>query len=160
MRKLVSVGLLTVLVLAALGDIAAAAKKKAQQRVEGSVAFPAYVEGQGCFFRLERTLAFFAGDASRGIVGDHFEVDPKTAGKNFVLEVTGGAGVDLDISFYQAYMDPNDPTAAPANFPFETREEGGEAGVVPPGFEKALVCLAAGSNARFLYTAGKGVKAP
>jgi len=161
MKKIAAL-LLLVLVAAAAATPAFAGKKKVQ-KVEGQVALPMYAEGSGlqCVFRAERTLAGTVGEPARGLVGYHFDLDPKTIGKNFVLKVTGGGDdVDLDIAFYAAYIDPADPANAPANTAFENREAGGEAGVVPAGFEKVIVCMAAGSDATFMYTAGKGVKLP
>ena len=64
-------------------------------------------------------------------------------------------GTKLDLA--RAYMDmgdPADPAGAPTNIPFANRKEGGEVGKVPPGMSKALICMFAGSNATFTYTAG------
>ena len=87
-----------------------------------------------------------------GLVGYTFEVDPKTAGKKFKLEVAGGAG--MDIQFYTDLGDPTDPTTAPANVGYETPGPGGEEGTVPKGYPIAFVCMNEGANAAFKYIAG------
>jgi hypothetical protein len=92
------------------------------------------------------------GGGPNGIVGYTFEVDPKTVGKPFKLEVADGAG--MDISFYADLGDPTDPTTAPANMGFETAGPGGEKGTVPPGFPIVFVCMNEGTNSGFKYTAG------
>lgn len=158
MRKLVAASLaLLVLGGAHTGALAAKKKKKAaHQHVEGGVSIPQYAESQGCVYRSQRTLYSAAGDAINGIVGYTFEVDPATAGSKFQLDVSSGAG--MDIQFYSDLGDPTDPTTAPGNVGFETAGPGGEAGTVPEGYPLAFVCLTEGPNATFTYKAGAGVK--
>ena len=156
MRKLLAVALSTVAVLAVVPGAASAGKKGAHQHVEGSVAVPQGTQGAaGCVYRTQRALYIAFGDAINGIFGYTFQVDPKTANKKFKLEVSDGAGVDLQ--FYAELG--SDPTAdAPANVGFETPGPGGEKGTVPEGYPNAFVCLTDGANASFVYKAGKGVK--
>jgi hypothetical protein len=168
MRKtatLVLVGLLG----ASLVPTALAGKGK-QQKVEGSIALPAR-HPDGCYAGVHRRIAILTNEQVNGVVGYHFDVDPSTWNKNFVLEVTGGAGyIDLDIVFYQEFGTTddviNDPggAGAPATITFEERNAEGEAGKVPKAFNKVIVCMYAdetqgtGVGATFTYTAGKGVK--
>ena len=90
--------------------------------------------------------------------GYHFDVDPGTWNKEFVLEVTGGEGdVDLDITFYTEFGTPEqqtDPSYAPPNQTYETRSPGGEKGTVPANMKKAIVCMWSGANSTFVYKAG------
>ncbi len=156
MRKLLAV-VSIVAVIAALETGALAGKKKAaHQHVEGTIAVP---QGGGaaapCVYRTQRALYIALGEQINGVFGYTFQVDPGTIGKNFILEVSSGAGVD--ISFYGELG--SDPTAdAPANMGFETPGPGGEKGKVPPGLPNAFVCLTEGANASFTYKAGAGVK--
>lgn len=103
-----------------------------------------------CIYRTQRAWA--TGGGPDGILGWTFDVDPKTVGKPFKLEVADGAG--MDISFYADMGDPADPTTAPANQAYETPGPGGEKGTVPAGFPIAFVCMNEGANASFKYTAG------
>jgi hypothetical protein len=129
--------------------------------MQGDVALATpYPADSTCFSRLARTEGLVTGGAANGVVGFHFDVDPKTANKNFQLHVTGGGDdTDLDIVFYANLGSLEDPNAAPAFMAYETREAGGEVGKVPAGMTKAIVCMAAGSQSSFHYMAGKGVKA-
>ncbi|HWC14631.1 MAG TPA: hypothetical protein VG929_08545 [Actinomycetota bacterium] len=157
MRKLVALSAAAVMVAAAFGGTAAAGKKKAaHQHVEGSIAIPQGTQGAtGCVYRTHRALYIAMGEAVNGIFGYTFQVDPKTVGKPFKIEVEDGAGVD--ISFYGELG--NDPTAdAPANMGYEEPGPGGEKGTVPEGLPNVLVCLTDGAGADFVYTAGTGVK--
>lgn len=155
MRKLVVAAAATLVAAALLPANVSAAPAK--QVVEGSVAFPMSgdaVEAGTCNFGAQRRPRLFTQMLfPNGIVGYDFDVDPKTVGKRFVLK-TATAGADLDISFYMDMGDPADPAGAPTNIPFENRKEGGEVGKVPPGMSKVLICMFAGSNATFTYTAG------
>ncbi|MFP5352994.1 MAG: hypothetical protein ACLGIB_10580 [Actinomycetota bacterium] len=153
MRKTIA-SLLAIVVLggALVAPASAGKKKKAKpkpQVVEGSILVP---QGGGpaatCVYRAQRTLMIAGGPNE--ILGYTFDVDPKTAGRPFKLEVSDGAGVD--ISFYMDLGDPTDPTTAPANQPYETTGPGGEEGVVPEGFPIAFVCLTDGANATFKYS--------
>ena len=101
-----------------------------------------------------------------GVTGYHFDVDPKTYGGKFKLEATGGAAgdIDLDIYFYQQFGTVEDVAGDPLNagspvtVQFNTREPGGEVGVVPADTKKVIVCLYggqqyAGAGATFTYEA-------
>jgi hypothetical protein len=140
-----------------------------QQTVEGDIAMMAPFYGDtfaSCYSGLHRRSAVLTQEMVNGIVGYHFDVDPATIGKPFVLEVTGGqANVDFDITFYTEFGTPEqatDTAYAPTNWSFEERGPGGEAGVIPKGVKwaKAIVCMHTGAGASFTYTAGKGVKLP
>ena len=137
-----------------------------QQVVEGTVAMRApFTDLSSCYAGLHRRTAVVTQENVNGVVGFHFDVDQATAGKPFVLEVTGGQqNPDLDITFYTEFgtvEQATDTAYAPANISFEDRAPGGEAGIVPKdGFKKAIVCMFDGYGASFKYTAGKGVKAP
>lgn len=167
MKKLISLAVAAVAVAALIPTASAAPK---QQVEEGMVPLPApFVDDSGCFAGLHRRFAILTAEGvQQGPVGYHFDVDPATYNKNFLLEVTGGQGsVDMDIYFYEKFGTPEDvvgdPAGAGAPFTvsFNTREEGGEFGKVPPNMNKVIVCmLAGGAEASFKYTAGKGVKAP
>lgn len=154
MKKMVALSIAALLLGAA---VPATAGKKPKQTQEGSVAIAApYTDGT-CFFGLHRRLNLVAQRQAQGIVGYDFDVDPATEGGKFKL-VPSDDSADLDISFYQSIGDIQDPAGAPANFSFETREPGGEAGVVPPGFPIAMVCMVSGQNVDFTYTASSPAK--
>lgn len=179
MKKLLTVMLAGLLVLALIPGSATAQKgKKKRQVVEGTIALPAVfwasALNDGCWGGLHRRIATASQNmAPNGVVGYEFEVDKATWGKNFVLEATGGEGtVDLDLFLYIHYppLDewPDDPVngGTPTSVDFNTREEGGESGEVPENAIKGIVCLYGGPSgyfgydASFTYTAGKGVKLP
>ncbi|MDQ3876956.1 MAG: hypothetical protein M3290_01210 [Actinomycetota bacterium] len=170
MRKLISLGLAAVIAGALFAGPADAKAK--QQSVSGTIAAPApFTDDSGCFAGLTRRLAILTGEqAGSGVVGYYFNVDPATVNKPFNLEVTSPvAQPDVDITFYQKFGTTddvvNDPTGAgsPATVDFATRAPGGEHGIVPKGFPKAIICVYAGDQggsaaANFTYTAGAGVK--
>lgn len=173
MKKIVTLGLAGLLAGSLIPGSATAAKPK-QQKVSGSVALPApYTDDTGCYAGIHRRMAILSQEQVNGVVGYHFDVDPSTIGKPFVLEVTGGQGdVDLDITYYYEFGTVDDITGDPVNagaplsYSFGTREPGGESGVIPKGdWTKAIVCVyggqqGGGAAATFDYTAGKGVKLP
>lgn len=155
MKKLIVLALAALLALPAFAGSATAAKKKAKPVVvEGSVMVPQPYAADGtCIYRTQRAwMSLSGGAAPNGIFGYTFEVDPKTVGKKFTLEVSDGAG--MDIVFYSEMGDASDPTVAPGNTGYETPGPGGEKGTVPPGFPIAFVCMTEGANASFTYTAG------
>lgn len=176
MKKLLIVMLSAVLALTVVQGAAFAGKKKkkaTKQTVEGSVLLPApFTDDTGCFAGVQRRLAIVSGEQAKGAVGDNWDVDPGTWGKPFVLDVTAGQGdADIDIYFYEKFGTMDDVTGdpqgagAPYSLSFNTREPGGEFGIVPEGMNKVIVCmyggaLGAGAAADFLYEAGKGVKLP
>lgn len=173
MKKIVTLGAAAVLAGSLLPGSATAAKPKPQE-VSGSVALPApFTDDTGCFAGLQRRVAIVSQEQVNGVIGYHFDVDPSTIGKPFVLEATGGQGdVDLDITFYYEFGTIEDVTGdpqnagSPVNYSFASREPGGESGVIPKGdYTKAIVCVyggqqGAGAAATFDYIAGKGVKLP
>lgn len=153
MRKVIAISVALLLLGGALAPASAGKKKKKSkpQVVEGSIVVPQPGAAAGpCIYRTQRTL--MAGGGPNGIIGYTFEVDPKTVGKPFKLEVADGAG--MDIQFYSEIGDVTDPTTAPANYGYETPGPGGEKGTVPEGFPIVFVCMNEGSNAGFKYTAG------
>ena len=150
MKKLVALSLAALVAFPAFAGSATAAKKP-KQTVEGTILLNQGGAAVGpCVYRTQRALSTYGGP--NGIVGWMFEVDPKTAGKKFVLEVSDGAG--MDIQFYADLGNPSDPTTAPANMGYETPGPGGEDGIVPNGFPNAFVCMNEGVNGSFTYTAG------
>ncbi|MDP9069014.1 MAG: hypothetical protein M3N53_11820 [Actinomycetota bacterium] len=169
MRKSIVIGLAALMAASILAPASAGKAKK--QEVSGIIAAPAR-HPDGCYTGLSRHLFSLGGANSNGAVGWTFDVDKGTWKKPFVLEATGGAGVpDLDLTYYlgdfatqQEFV--NDPLPAPpATAEFHTHDGPGEAGVVPVGAIKAIVCIYASENGAaaavpFTYTAGKGVKAP
>ena len=170
MRKLIA-GIATgALAAGALFAPASAAPK--QQKVEGSILLPApYTDDSGCFSGVHRRGHVAAGHAHSGVIGYSFPVDKTTWKKPFKLETSGGSGyVDMDISFYLAPLTTADDViaaggdpAAPPNVAFQTREAGGEKGIVPEAAENVIICMYGGAQgvgigASFTYTAGKGVK--
>ena len=153
---------------------ALAGKKKATKQTEdGMVAAPApYTDNTGCYAGLHRRMAIASQEQAKGAIGYNFDIDPATAGKPFTLDVTAGQGdVDLDIYFYEKFGTVDDATGDPVNagspytLSFNTREPGGEYGIVPEGMTKIIVCMYGGPEytgvgAEFHYEAGKGVKLP
>ena len=153
MKRLIVLGLVAVIALPVFAGSATAAKKKAKpQTVEGSILLPQPGGPAGaCVYRAQRSFMATLGQPN-GIFGYTFDVDPKTVGKKFTLEVSDGAG--MDIAFYSDLGDPTDPTTAPANTGYETPGPGGEKGTVPPGYPIEFVCMNEGADASFEYTAG------
>jgi hypothetical protein len=164
MRKLIALSVAGLLVAGLLGGVAAAGKKKkkkpaAHQHVEASILFPQGGNAAApCVYRTQRALYIAFGDAINGVFGYTFEVDPKTAGLSFKIDVSGPSGIEgVDIQFYADLG--TDPTAeAGANVGYETPGSGGEEGTVPAGYPNAFVCLTEGGDATFTYMAGSGVK--
>ena len=172
MKKIVAIGVAVLMALPLVASTAQAGKKKKAapvQTIEGSIALPAPFAQDtfaGCWGGLTRRTTGQTGGAVNGVTGYYFDIDPKSWNKPFKLEVTGGEGtVDLDLFMYMHYPSPeetqNDPVngGTPSSIDFTTREEGGEAGKVPPNTTKAIVCMYAGPdaqgfNSNFTYTAG------
>lgn len=154
MKRMVALSISMVLG-AFLAPNATAARKPVQQRVEGSVMIPTATPDDVCFSGLQRRARLTSQMAfPNGIVGFDFDVDPKTVGKKFKLEVTGGNGADLDLNFYGDMGTIEDPATNPPTISFEGRGEGGETGIVPAGYSKVIICAFAGSDVTFTYTAG------
>lgn len=156
----------------ALAPAVAAGAQPKQQEIKGSLVAGLHHTDGGCFSGVHRRIAIVTQGGVNGGVGYHFDVDPATFGKPFVLEPTGGVGTpDLDILFYNKFGTVQDVVSdpggagAPATVNFANHEPGGEAGTVPSKeYPKAIVCVNAGTapaaNVTFTYTAGKGVKLP
>lgn len=176
MKRFLVLLLVGSLVMALMPAGASAAKKKKKKKkppqvVEASIALPAR-HPDGCYAGLSRHAWSLFGEASNGVLGHTFDIEKHTQKRNFVLEPTGGIGsVDLDIVFYFGEFasqedwlyDPLPP--APGSTTFETRDGGGEAGKVPEGAVKAIVCIyaseaGAAADVPFKYEAGHGVKIP
>src|SRR5688500_1481084 len=133
MRKLLAVAMASLMVAGMVSGSAVAGKKKKQvaQHVEGTILLPQPGGALGnCNYRPQRATMGASGEAfPNGVLGFTFNVDPKTVGQPFKLEVTGGEGdVDLDIGCYSEYGDPADPTTAPGNTGDETLGRGGAEG--------------------------------
>ena len=148
--------------LLALSLIPGAATAGGAQHVDGSIAMMApfsSTEGVAisCYSGLHRRINVVAQGHVNGVVGYHFDVDKKTWGGKFKLDVTGGQGdVDLDITYYPEFgtvEQAADTTYAPPTVAYEERGPGGEAGVVPKGMNKAIVCMYQGAAAEFSYHA-------
>jgi hypothetical protein len=167
MKKLIT-GLVALGLLAGAQLAPASAGKAKPQVVDGSIALPApFTDDSGCYAGLHRRLMIVSSEAApaNGLIGYSFDVDKATWGGKFALEPTGGQGdVDLDIYFYAEFGTTddvvNDPAGAgaPVSMQFNTREPGGEAGVVPATFNKVIVCMyggqmGGGAGATFTYTA-------
>jgi hypothetical protein len=169
MRKIMS-GLAAGLMVAGLISGAATAAPK-QQKVEGTILFPAR-HPDGCYTGLQRHLTSVIGEPSNGVLGWTIKVDKATWKKPFKLDGTAPAGtVDLDVTFYlgefatQEEFLANPAPTGPASIAFETRGQSGEKGIVPDGSVNALVCIYAdeagpsvAGGVAFSYLAGKGVK--
>lgn len=140
----------TVAGLAIAAPLSAAPRRG--QRVDGSIRLATAnpVHSDGCLgLGAQYQVAWLEQPALSGHVGYQFEVDERTWGEDFKL-VAGKAGADLDIAFF-LYVHPGFVTQ---DYVFHaTRGRGGERGVVPPGATQALVCLYAGSEVPFRYTA-------
>lgn len=172
MKKVMTLALGALLAASLVPNAVAGAPKK--QEVSGSVAISTpYTDNSGCYAGLHRRFAILTQEQVNGVLGYHFDLDPATMGKPFVMEPTGGQGhVDLDIYFYNKFGTVEDVAGDPLNagspvtVQFNTREAGGESGIVPKGdFTKVIVCMyggdqGAGAGATFEYEAGKGVKLP
>lgn len=165
MKKLVSLVALGLVASTALSGAAVAGKKKGvRQDVTGNIAMQAppaeHTDNpNGCYSGVHRRIAVASQEQVNGVVGFHFDVDPGTWNKKFVL--TPGSAVDIDITFYDGFGTPEqvaDPAFAPYSLGFETRDNEGEAGLVPPNVTKAIVCMKTGQDADFTYAAGAGVK--
>jgi opacity protein-like surface antigen len=145
---------ISIVIAMSLATSAAAGRKPARQSVEGTITLATPTPDDVCFSGLQRRARLTSQMAfPNGLVGFDFDVDPKTVGKRFKLEVTEGAGADLDINFYAGLGTLEDPATNPAVVAFEERKEGGEVGVVPKGYSKVIICAYAGNNVSFTYTA-------
>lgn len=170
MKKLIGLAVAAVAVASLIPAASAAPKKQVEK---GTLALPApFTDDTGCYAGLHRRFAILTtGAVKQSPIGYHFDVDPATWNKNFLLQVDGSQGAaaaDMDIYFYNKFGTPEDvagdPLAAgaPVTVSYNTREAGGEFGKVPPDMTKIIVCMMGNGalNASFTYTAGKGVKAP
>lgn len=169
MKKLIAALATGLVAMSLVGGAATAAPK--QQKVEGTILFPAR-HPDGCYTGLQRHLTSIIGEPSNGVLGWAIRVDKSTWKKPFKLDGTAPAGtVDLDVTFYlgefatREEFIANPAPAAPASMAFETRGQSSEKGLVPEGSVYALVCVYADEAAPavagavdFAYLAGKGVK--
>lgn len=161
MKRVVTVVLAMTFVgaLMPLGAQAGSATQEEEGRV--LLPFPEVNSGEGCWAGVTRRFHIFTGGALSGPFGSTFEIDEKTWGGKFKLEVTsGGTGAeDLDLQYYidPGKLDPNDPAqqTLSKSVGFHTRKPGGESGVVPELSTVALTCLVLGTghNAEWSYTA-------
>ena len=183
MKKSITLLVAATLVMGAISGSAVAAKKKKKakpftQTVDGTIIAtppadgPTFAPPPGCYAGLHRRAVVLAGENEGQLQGKaayHFDVDKRTWGKKFKLELGAATGtVDLDINFYTEFGTQDqalDRTHAPPNVPFATRAAGGEKGTVPKSMNKAIVCIFEdkdsqrfGANAAFKYTAGTSVK--
>lgn len=155
MKRLIILALATAL----LGQLAPATAGSVAppQEEEGTVLLPGPgPNGEttgGCWTGWPRRFWIFSGGATAGPFGSMFEIDEKTWEGKFKLEVTaGGMGTeDLDVTFYAdpGHIDPEDPAQQAGiveTGSYLNRQEGGEAGTVPPTTKLALVCLAVGTG--------------
>ncbi len=162
MKRLLILAVVTTLA----APLAVAQGKAATQSEQGTVALPGPgPNGEttgGCWTGWARRAWIFSGGATSGPFGSMIEIDKKTWGGSFVLEVTGGmtGSEDLDVTFYAdpGEVDPNDPAQQGGiveTGAYLTRTAGGEDGTVPPTSTLALVCLGigTGANAEWSYEA-------
>jgi hypothetical protein len=166
MKKLTTLVALGLVASTALSGAAVAGKKPkgVRQDVSGTIAMQAPPSDatdnpNGCYSGVHRRMAIATQEQVNGVVGYHFDVDPGTWGKKFRL--TPGSAVDIDITFYSEFgtvEQATDTGFAPYNTGFEERNNDGEFGVVPKDMTKVIVCMKAGQNATFTYSAGAGVK--
>ena len=166
MKKMIALIAAGLIVAAFVPGAATAAKKKAvRQDVTGHIALQAPPSDatdnpNGCYAGVHRRLNVASQMNANGIVGFHFEVDPGTWNKKFRLTNTT-PDVDIDITFYTEFgtlEQATDTSFAPYTVGFEERDTDGEFGKVPPDMTLAIVCMKAGTNADFTYSAGAGVK--
>lgn len=175
MRKILTVALATIVMSGLVASAHAARPRPAKpsQKVEGTIMFPApfaqSAQGgepfDGCWGGLTRRTTTLGQGQPNGVFGYVFDVPKASWNKKFKLTPTGGEGtVDLDLFLYLSYPTMEEAVGDPVNggtpgsLDFQTREEGGEAGTVPPGTTKAIVCLYGGTshygyNASFTYVA-------
>lgn len=165
MKKLLPIALSVFLGASLLAP--ASAKKHEPQVVEGSILLPAVFapdQFQGCWGGLTRRITQTAAGQGNGVFGYRFAVEESTWNGKFTLEPTGGGGdVDLDIFLYsvmpgaEAVLDDPVNGGTPVSQDFQTREPGGEAGLIPEGTTDAIVCMYGGPSyfgydADFTYT--------
>ena len=170
MKKALTVALAGLIAASLFAPASAGAAKK--QEVEGTVVAPLpYTDDSGCYAGIHRRMAIVTQEMVNGVGGYHFDVDPATYNGKFKLDVTASAAgdADLDIYFYQKFGTVEDVAGDPLNagspitVQFNTREPGGEAGIVPPDTTKVIVCMYGGqqgaaAGASFAYEAVAPVK--
>ena len=165
MKKIVTLVALGLVVSTVLSGAAVAGKKKGvRQDLAGHIAMQAppsdaTSDPNGCYSGVHRRLAIVTQEQVNGVVGFHFDVDPATWNKKFVL--TPASAVDIDITFYSEFGTVDQATDtgyAPYNVAFDNRDNEGESGVIPADVTKAIVCMKTGQNADLSYSGGAGVK--
>lgn len=110
--------------------------KAAKQVVTGDIT----VGTPNCATQIHRRGNVATGSLN-GITGFDFDLDTKTWGGKFRLDVTAGAEVtnlDMIIIFYAEYGGPADDVTGVV---YDNTDEPGEYGIVPPGTTKALISL-------------------
>jgi hypothetical protein len=163
MRRLLVLSIVTALVAPlAIADAAPAGGQTAEGTVALAGPGPNGETTGGCWTGWARRAWIVSGGATAGPFGSIFEIDKKTWGGPFELEVVGGAAgtEDLDVTFYAdpGKIDPADPAMQAGIIEtgaYLTRTAGGEDGTVPPTSTIALVCLGigTGANAEWTYEA-------
>jgi hypothetical protein len=153
MKKFLAIAVGAIMAASMLAPAGAAQKAKSQVQ-EGSIMLPAvFAQGQfaGCWAGATRRITQTAAGQGNGVMGYRFAIDKATWGGKFVLEPTGGEGtVDLDMFMYtvmppaEAVLDDPVNGGTPVSVDFQTREEGGETGIIPPGTTDAIVCMYGG----------------
>ena len=165
MKKVISIVAVGLMLAAVVPGVASAGKKGARQDVEGNIALQAPPSDatdnpNGCYSGVHRRVNVATQMNANGIVGYHFEIDPKTWNKKFRLTPVT-PDVDIDITFYTEFgtlEQATETSYAPYTVGFEDRNTDGEFGKVPADMTLAIVCMKVGNNADFTYSAGAGVK--
>lgn len=146
---------LVVSALAVAALVAPATAKVGGQKEEGTILLPSPSPnaGEGCWQGWPRRFYMFSQGATSGPFGSVIEIDPKTWNGKFKLEVAGGAtgAEDIDIHFFVdlGTLDPvNDPAqqTTQQSQSYQTREAGGETGLVAPETKHAIICLVPGTG--------------
>ncbi len=160
-RRTAALALAAVLAAAPVAEAGPAAT----QEETGTVLFPTPhpQDPSICFQGIGRRINMVSQGAVSGPFGAIFDVDPKTWKGKFKLTATGVAGaVDVDLYFFDNFGPPitDDPSM---NSPviltqYQERNTEGEAGVIPPNSNKAIVCLYEGFGAEFEYEGNAPVK--
>ncbi len=139
------------LFLAVAGVIApASAAPRALQTTQGSVAAPMRFPQDATYSTwVKPQRDIYRTTDQNGQLGYAFEIDRRTWGGAFRLDVLDGATgqEDIDITFYSDMAAPTSPGASDA------RGAGGEVGIVPASSTHAIVTLFYGADASFVYKA-------
>lgn len=158
MRSHRTAAVLTAALLAA-SPVAQAGPAPTQEET-GTVVFPTPhpQDPSVCFQGVGRRVNMASQGTVSGPFGAIFDVDPKTWKGKFKLTAAGISGdVDVDIYFFD-HFGPSIADDPSMNSPvittqYQERNTDGEAGVIPPNSNKAIVCLFDGFGADFEYEA-------